>query len=200
MKLARVEGLRPKRGTQVNYLELVWDASRPQFVLEPGSIGESREARAVEETMLKLRMEMTEPTTVSHEAENDFRSILGQIDAEPVEDGKSHPAEAAMTSFAEAHGTAALLAFAVCLWPPVGDSRKAALLRLLGRHRLLTARERKALLVSGLASDDVEVRDAAAQAAELWEDFATAGLLRAHSEKVPWLAAYIEQVAKSIGG
>ena len=61
MKLARVEGLRPKRGTQVNYLELVWDASRPQFVLEPGSIGESREARAVEETMLELRMEMTEP-------------------------------------------------------------------------------------------------------------------------------------------
>jgi len=181
-------------------LELVWDASRPQFVLEAGSIGEGPEARAVKETMLKLRKEMTEPSIVSNEAESDFRSILGQIDAEPVEDGKRHPAETAMASFAKIHGTAALPMFAASWSPLVGDSRKAALLRLLGRCPLLTARERKALLVSGLESDDVEVRDAAVQAAELWEDAAAAALLRAHRETVPWLAAYIEQVAKSIAG
>ena len=53
-----------------------------------------------------------------------------------------------------------------------------------------TARWREELVRGGLAVDEVEVRDAAMQAAEYWADSGLLHVLSAHSEPVGWLDEY----------
>jgi hypothetical protein len=73
--------------------------------------------------------------------------------------------------------------------------RCAALLRLLSRVSQLDAEQRRSVVRRGLASNSVEIRDAAVQAAETWEDAALAELLRQHRDPVSWLSDYAERVA-----
>ena len=49
---------------------------------------------------------------------------------------------------------------------------------------------RAELVSCGLASDDIELRDAALQAAESWRDPGLRQILAAHSEPVSWLDEY----------
>jgi hypothetical protein len=194
----------PSGASHTGALEPAWSASRaqsPALKIVEVRPGESPEAKKVFATVTKLRREMVQPTTVSDQAKKDFRMLLARIDADPLEDGVSHPAELPLATFAEDHGLACLLDVTLYWLPPIGDGRTAALLRLLGRNqKLTTTAARLALLRFGLASSSVEVRDAAAQAAELWEDPAARALLRAHKEVVPWLANYIESVAADLAG
>ena len=53
-----------------------------------------------------------------------------------------------------------------------------------------TAAWRAGLVHGGLASDDIELRDAAIQAAESWGDPGLQQILAAHSEPVSWLDEY----------
>jgi len=72
-------------------------------------------------------------------------------------------------------------------------------LRCLGRlDNPLTEEWRASLVEAALASPDVEVRDAAAQAAELWNDERSHEVLRQHNETEPWLRAYIEEVLHGV--
>ena len=57
-----------------------------------------------------------------------------------------------------------------------------------------TAEWREQLVRDGLAVDEVEVRDAAMQAAEYWADPGFLHVLSAHSEPVGWLDEYRRSV------
>jgi hypothetical protein len=182
-------------------LALVWDVSRAQSAFMPNvltpSHGESPEARKVGETLGRMRQhseaEVSQPLAA---VGSDFESLISGIDAEPVQDGVTHPAEAAVDEFIRKHGSWSALSNLQAL----DGGRAASLLRLLGRSSKVEGIARLVAIAIGLASSSVEVRDAAAQAAELWEDPASVPLLLKHRESTPWLAAYIERVANMIAG
>ena len=73
----------------------------------------------------------------------------------------------------------------------------ASVLRCLGRQpRLGTASWRTDLVRKGLAIDNLEIRDAAAQTAETWGGMRA--ILEAHFEPVPWLRDYIRDVVDDL--
>ena len=76
----------------------------------------------------------------------------------------------------------------------------ASVLRCLGRQMSLgTGLWRTELVKAGLDMDDVEIRDAAVQAAESWGDRSLADVMKVHSEAEPWLREYIENVISDLG-
>ena len=58
---------------------------------------------------------------------------------------------------------------------------------------------RSELVRDALDLDDVEIRDAAVQAAELWGDRDMLPVLKSHSEPEPWLRDYICDVIDDLG-
>lgn len=52
---------------------------------------------------------------------------------------------------------------------------------------------------AALANNDLEIRDAAVQAAESWTDIEVLEVLQGHSEKVPWLREYVDSVIEDLG-
>ena len=76
----------------------------------------------------------------------------------------------------------------------------ASVLRCLGRQEHLgTSSWRSELVRDALALDDVEIRDAAVQAAELWDDREILPVLKSHSEPELWLRNYISDVINALG-
>lgn len=126
-----------------------------------------------------------------------LRNLLRTLALEPVEDGVNHPAEALLEAYWEEHPDH--LPWSEALEEAARPSLFADFLRLAGRVRPSERKLRDRLLEEGLASVSVEVRDAAAQAAELWADSSAAAALARHREDVPWLADYIERVKREIG-
>jgi hypothetical protein len=128
-----------------------------------------------------------------------LRAIISVVDSEPVEDGIVHPAEQGIAELVRHdHGHAI---FDAMFGPmPLSPARIASLLRLLGRAGGMGAELRMRALKAGLASNSIEVRDAAVQAAELWGDPALAEGLRGHEEASPWLAQYTARVARDLAG
>jgi len=130
------------------------------------------------------------PYRVSPQAE-----LVGVVH-EPVEDGVSHPSEPWLARFLEQHGTMAL--YSEMFEGRLGAARAASLLRLLGRQKPQDPGMREKILRAALASSSIEVRDAAVQAAELWEDHTAIEVLRSHVEQTRWLADYINRVLQQI--
>jgi hypothetical protein len=83
---------------------------------------------------------------------------------------------------------------------PRYQGRAASVLRLLGRVDEVSPSLRAKLVTEGLASPSIEFRDAAVQAAELWDDADLATTLLNHKETTSWLAEYIGNVARNLTG
>lgn len=124
-------------------------------------------------------------------------ALFAAIDEEPVEDGVVHHAEAALAAHIAEFGATALVEHACGTSKAV---RSASLLRLLSRVSRLDAEQRRSVVRRGLASNSIEIRDAAVQAAETWEDAALADLLRQHRDPVSWLSGYARRVAADLTG
>ena len=76
----------------------------------------------------------------------------------------------------------------------------ASVLRCLGRQEWpATAAWRAEVVRAALAVGDVEMRDAAAQAAESWGDPDMREVLMAHAEPQPWLRDYIRDIVEDLG-
>lgn len=142
------------------------------------------------------------PWTVFDDAEVDIARRLHRLLLEtPLESGVTHPGE---------H----LLGRAAKRWSLFDDSMFVGLVRrmndpdamaasvvLLARVGLPRSREaRDEVIRLGLASTAAVVRHAAVEAIELLEDKASLRLLRCHSESLPWLRRYIQQVIADIAG
>ena len=123
------------------------------------------------------------------------------FEAEPLEDGMHHPAEEIIATTLqleeEQRVLAWLRAFSLDFTDP---SFAASVLHCLGRQANIGDRSwRTELIRDGLAADDVEVRDATVQAAEMWSDRSIVTVLKSHSEPVPWLRDYIREVIADLG-
>jgi len=112
------------------------------------------------------------------------------IEAEPVEDGITHPGEAIVLRICARNATKALVE--AIMAPPSGLA--ASMVQIVGRVPPMELDLRRRLIQHALASVDVQLRDAAVQAVELWDDVALADLLEEHSEEVQWLQTYIAEV------
>jgi hypothetical protein len=135
------------------------------------------------------------PMNVAMHAAKQARSLgalFSAIDEDPVEDGVVHRAEAAIAAHIQEFGASGVVEH---MCSASEANRSASLLRLLSRVSRLDAEQRRVIVRRCLASTSVEIRDAAVQAAETWEDAALADLLRHHREPVAWLSEYAKRVA-----
>jgi len=131
-----------------------------------------------------------------YQVEDRIRALL---EADPVEDGYTHPAEILLEEIVRDWGQAA----GDWLISVISDRRwnrslAAGLLRLLSRQTPLSEAWRLGVIRSALSSPDIELRDAGVQAAESWEDPDTVELLQKHREPCTWLADYIERVIRDL--
>ena len=137
-----------------------------------------------------------QPTVDDKERERLFSRLMYSLGEEAVEDGMSHPAEdiiaEALSSERWEHVMAWLADFSTDIARP---TFAASVLKCLGRHEDAgTESWRLNLVLMGLNIDDVEIRDAAVQAAEQWGGRGMIGVLEAHAEPERWLRRYIRDV------
>lgn len=141
-------------------------------------------------------------TTEKRKQEHLAARLRSAFETDPLEDGMDHPAEEIIGEALQAadgqHVLGWLRAFSLDAAQP---NLAASILRCLGRQEYPGTNEWRAELVrEGLASKDVEIRDAAAQAAESWGDRDMQNILRAHTEPVSWLRDYIRDVIDDLEG
>ena len=131
-----------------------------------------------------------------------LNALLGNaFESDPIEDGITHPAERiiddALFSTGEQETCAWLGRMSVSIERP---GFAASVLRCLARRRPGTSKWRAGVVRESLSSNDVEMRDAAVQAAEAWGGTEVQAVLRGQSEEVPWLRKYIDDVLEDLGG
>lgn len=123
-------------------------------------------------------------------------ALHASFEADPLEDGMYHPAEKIIAEALWSLEDQDVLEWlsAICL-DTSRPSFAASVLRCLGRQDSPgTNSWRVELVRSGLALSDVEIRDAAAQAAESWMDSNLVNVLESHSEPEEWLRVYIRGI------
>lgn len=124
------------------------------------------------------------------------------LDAEPLEDGMDHPAESVIAAALDSEDLDTVLRWirSFCLDSSNPAFAAAVFVCVARQPAVGTAKWREELVRGGLAVDDVEVRDAAMQAAEYWADAGLRHVLSAHSEPVGWLDEYRRGVMDDLGG
>ena len=136
---------------------------------------------------------LSEKQYLTYELQADF-------EAEPVLDGMNHEAEntlsRAMASIRPEDLLPWLTELATDASRPVFSS---SVLRCIGRLPALgDVPWRQEVVARALRTDDVEVREAAVQAAEQWGDRDLADTLAAHHEPEPWIRQYLEGVISDL--
>lgn len=123
-------------------------------------------------------------------------ALRASFESESLESGMDHPAEETISHvfrFGEGPGVLEWLR-EFCL-DDTQPSFAASVIRCLGRQvDPGTEIWRAGLVRDSLALDDIEIRDAAVQAAESWGDPVLVHLLESHFEPVSWLQDYILDV------
>ena len=130
-----------------------------------------------------------------------FSSLCAAFEAEPLEDGIDHPAEQIIKKAFQFPEDQLIFNwfenFSLDIERP---SLAASILRCLGRQTNLgTSSWRAGLIGKSLSVDNVEIRDAAVQATESWDDPDLADILRSHHETELWLREYILGVIDDLG-
>ena len=140
-----------------------------------------------------------------HISDPNYKRLINRLwaafDSEVLEDGMDHPAEQiiddAVTNMENQPIYQWFRAIALDVDQPGFAS---SVLRCLGRHQNVgTIRWRSQLVREALEATDVEIRDAAIQAVETWRDRRLVGVVRDHTESVPWLQRYIRDVIDYLG-
>jgi hypothetical protein len=128
--------------------------------------------------------------------------LRASFDAEPLEDGMDHPAESVIVTALDSEDPGTVLRWirSFCLDTSNPAFAAAVFVCVARQPGIGTARWREELVRGGLAVDEVEVRDAAMQAAEYWADPGFLHVLSAHSEAVGWLDEYRRGVMDDLGG
>ena len=122
--------------------------------------------------------------------------LRGAFEIEPFEDGMDHPADQIIENALRSSGSQSILdwlsAFSLDTERP---NFASSVLRCLGRQTHIgTAAWRAELVRNALATDDIEIRDAAVQAAESWGGLEVVNVLMLHNEPESWLQEYILEI------
>ncbi len=129
--------------------------------------------------------------------EADFRwKLLSAFQDEPIENGFNHPAERVIQQALRSNQSNAVSWIqAIYHENQNRASVAAAILRCVGRlSRGMVRPWGDFMIITGLSHSDVEVREAAVRAIEMWVDPSLSQVLQDHDEQVPWLRDYINQV------
>ncbi len=128
--------------------------------------------------------------------------LRASFEIDSVEDGIEHLAEGIIDeSLRSANGEQVLEWLGAFCVDTSRPSFAASVLRCLGRNEYAgTFAWSVGIVRDGLATDIVEIRDAAVQAAESWADSDLIDVLRSHSDSEPWLRQYILDVIDDLGG
>lgn len=128
--------------------------------------------------------------------------LRASFDAEPLEDGMDHPAERVIVTALDSEDPGTVLRWIRSLCLDTSDPAFAAAVFVCVARQpgFGTATWRENLVRGGLAVEEVEVRDAALQAAEYWADPSFLHVLSVHSEPVGWLDEYRRGVMDDLGG
>ena len=128
--------------------------------------------------------------------------LVASFEENPFEDGMRHSAEGIVVeALRSVHDQRILDWLRDFCRDDSQPSFAASVLRCLGRNGSVgTVSWRVELVRDGLTVDNVEIRDAAVQAAESWGDSDTLDVLRSHSEPEPWLQQYIFDVIEDLAG
>lgn len=129
-------------------------------------------------------------------------TILHLLAVEPIDDGYSHPAEDVIEKALKKHNISApLWVQAIYSENIKHPSLAGGLLRCVGRLKNdLVEPWGRNMARRGLSHPDVEVREAAIRALEMWGGQESAEALKNHtdSEPVVWLKNYLNQVIKDL--
>lgn len=120
--------------------------------------------------------------------------------AKPVEDGVNHPGEVTIREALQSMDGYPVLEWLKMFSVDTDHPHFAAsVLRCLGRQQLPgTASWRMEVVHKALSTDAVDLRDAAAQAAESWGGLEMRDVLQEHTDPVPWLQDYILDILNDI--
>lgn len=136
----------------------------------------------------------------AHEHVQLERQLWTAFDAEPLEDGVTHPAEQIIEEFARS-AKDALDRLAELALDETSPAFAASVLRCLSRVAGVGSANWRARLVRDtLGSRDIQMRDAALQAAEEWGEPSLGPILRSHvsREPVAWLRAATQDVIEEL--
>ena len=126
--------------------------------------------------------------------------LWSAFEADPFEDGMYHPAEQIIERALQSRESQRVLEWLRDLsLDATHPSFSAEVLRCLGRqtHPGTTA-WRTGLVRDALAMDDIEMRDAAVQAAESWGGREVVDVLMSHDEPEPWLRECIPEIIDAL--
>ena len=128
------------------------------------------------------------------------RQLWNAFETGPLEDGVSHPAEQIIEEFVrsarDAHESLARI-----VSDETSPAFAATVLRCLSRVAGVgSASWRTDLVRRALGSPDVQIRDAALQAAEEWGEVAMRPVLQSHvgAERVPWLREVARELIEEL--
>lgn len=145
--------------------------------------------------------EQTKPSKFIRSKEKEFKlEVIHALNEESIEDGYSHPAENIMQETIMTYSPYAGIWIQSLYIENLNNHKLAAgILRCIGRLNSKISKPWGSIMVTGaLFHSDVEVREAAVRAIEMWEDYSVIGYLEQREEKVPWLSDYIKQVIKDL--
>jgi hypothetical protein len=135
-----------------------------------------------------------------------LKSLLTELEAdfaaEPFEDGMDHEAEQTLVrAFANIEAQYLLTLLTDFCTDVTKPNFSASILRCLGRlNDPGTQAWRTQLISDALAKGNPEIRDAAVQAVEQWDEPRLASVLKSHQEQLPWLQDYIRDVLQGMEG
>lgn len=162
------------------------------------SIRKKRAYHALRERLVHVQKEKS---SASEQQKMRLRfELYSAFDSIPLESCVDHPADQIIERALREYPRDSILEWLgkFCLDESRADFA-ASVLRCLGRQpNLGTESWRVRLLEAALRTDNLEIRDAAAQTTDMWEDKGMASILRSHEEPVPWLREYIEAVRSNL--
>ena len=164
---------------------------RTLFEIRPSGEKDGLEAAAAQKALIE-----------DQERERLANRLWMAFAADPLEDGMSHPAEEIIgEALRSTEDKPVLDWFRTFSLDAERPGFAASVLRCLGRQTTPPGTDlwRTELVKAGLDMDDIEIRDAAVQAAESWGDRSLADVMKAHRESEPWLQEYIENVISDLG-
>ncbi|MBI4601335.1 MAG: hypothetical protein HY721_05160 [Planctomycetes bacterium] len=125
--------------------------------------------------------------------------LLEVLSGDPLEDGVSHPADGILQDLILEKADAVAIWMGALLRRGRDASLVAAMIKCLGRLDPCKVPEWGVpYLEEALRRADIEVRDAAVQALELWATPASFATLRRHRDPVPWLQEYVQRLLREV--
>ena len=123
--------------------------------------------------------------------------LIQSLNETPIEDGYQHPAEDIIQDAVDNRLDLANIIQTLFIENYKSPAIAAGLLRCIGRLNYKHVRPWGIVVVlGGIRHDDIEVRDAALRALELWGGLEAIDILRNYTDNVKWLENYAKKILK----